>query len=706
MALADELPVLGSQDVITDDHPDVARSRRRYALAALSAFVLVTIPYLWVLWDQWTGTINPLRQLPPDNFYDLQGRALLAGHLWLPTGAIGIEAFIHAGHQYTYFGLFPSILRLPILAVTHGLDGKLTTISMLLAWTVTGLSVSALGWRTRVLLRGSTPISAGESGCWALFVAAVMGSVLLYLGASPRVSHEDLAWSVALTIATSFALLGVLERPSWSRVGGTGFLVLAAALDRTPTGFACILATGLIAVWFASGRAGSDRRRWALPVVAAALVPLLIAVAVSELKFGRPFGFSLADQVWAQVNRHRRIYIAANGASGLGVHFFPSTLVAYFQPFGVHLQTAFPFVTLPTTPPQAVGGVILDQTLPTASITSSMPMLFLLSVWGVIAAFWRDACRNLPAVRILILTTAAATAGVLFYGYIAERYVADFMPFLATAGAIGLTDLWRLADQASPNWPRRLLVVAAVALGLFGLWANLGAATTPVALWTATQSQNFVSFQKRISPNAQQQLVETGRELPYFAPAGRLFIVGHCQGLYLSTGWSYKTVPGQQAQHETWVPVDQPAGSGRLLAVRFNRPISASDAPVVLISSGSSTLSLVPTGYDRVSLAARPVGTPFGVTWPPASTPSLPVRPHVTYEVVVNADPLLTSITAGWRGVGIQHYWAGHGPAVIADTNSGGGNEGVASVEDLTASTTTSSAICRELLAQSVRGHR
>ena len=58
------------------------------------------------------SSANPLRLLSPDNFYDLQARAMLAGRLYLPNGSIGIEAFIHDGHQYTYFGLFPSLLRL------------------------------------------------------------------------------------------------------------------------------------------------------------------------------------------------------------------------------------------------------------------------------------------------------------------------------------------------------------------------------------------------------------------------------------------------------------------------------------------------------------------------------------------------------------------------------------------------------------------
>ena len=76
---------------------------------------MTTIPYLWVLWGPWESP-SPLRNTPfEDNFYDLQARAMFHGHLWVANGSLGIEGFFHAGREYTYFGIFPSIMRMPIL---------------------------------------------------------------------------------------------------------------------------------------------------------------------------------------------------------------------------------------------------------------------------------------------------------------------------------------------------------------------------------------------------------------------------------------------------------------------------------------------------------------------------------------------------------------------------------------------------------------
>ena len=98
--------------------------RRRFTWAALIAIVLTMVPFVWILWSDW-GPANPLREsIFQSNFFDLQARAMFHGHLSLPNGILGIEGFVHDGRTYTYFGLFPSIIRMPILLVTSSLDGN------------------------------------------------------------------------------------------------------------------------------------------------------------------------------------------------------------------------------------------------------------------------------------------------------------------------------------------------------------------------------------------------------------------------------------------------------------------------------------------------------------------------------------------------------------------------------------------------------
>ena len=83
------------------------------------------VPYLCVLWD---FRLNPLRRAGAhgfaSNFYDLQARALLDGHLWVPDQSLGIEGFVVDGHTYMYFPPFPALLRVPVLLLTDRFDGR------------------------------------------------------------------------------------------------------------------------------------------------------------------------------------------------------------------------------------------------------------------------------------------------------------------------------------------------------------------------------------------------------------------------------------------------------------------------------------------------------------------------------------------------------------------------------------------------------
>ena len=168
-------------------------------------------------------------------------------------------------HQYTYFGLFPSLIRIPILLFTNSLDDRLTAPSLLCAWLVTAAFSSLLLWRLRTFLRGDdVALEWPEAASYGLLLGSILvGSVLVYLASVPDVYSEDLAWSVALACGSLFALVGVLEKPSWGRVTACGVLVLLTNLNRATTGYAAIGATLLIAIWFALdglGRNGDGGR--------------------------------------------------------------------------------------------------------------------------------------------------------------------------------------------------------------------------------------------------------------------------------------------------------------------------------------------------------------------------------------------------------------------------------------------------------------
>ena len=613
---------------------DSTEGVQRFAIVSLVAVAAAAVPFLWVLWDLWNGTLNPLRTAESSgyasNFYDIQARALLRGHLWVPNGSLGLEAFVHDGRQYTYFGLFPSLIRLPVLLMTHSLDGRLTAPSMLLAWLTTALFTALLMWKVRFLIRGSqASLPWLEATSYGILLAAVLaGTVLVVLAAEPWVFSEDVAWSIALTVGSVFALLGVLERPSWRRVSVAGGLVLAANLTRGTTGYACVIGAIVVAGWFGLSRQAKNERQWAVPTLLAGLIPLGVGCLVSYAKFGILFGLPASSQLVYQAFRFRGSYF--------NVHFLPSTLLAYFRPNGLRLTPVFPFITLPSSITQGVGGVSLFGSDRTASVPGSMPLLFVLAIWGMVTTYRPRPVARADRFRIPVLTTILAGATIMVYGWIEDRFLGDLLPFLILAGAIGMVDLWRRLERGRTIRWASLATVSA--LGLFGVVANVGMANTPTTTWSNTQFRRYVEFQRSVSDVTghplQSELLH-GPVLPAQAPVDQLLVTGNCAALYISLGG------GRPPRHifildaldvrTVWYPVES------------GPPITATDditlhqwsgAPQLLplVSLGKSTLDLQRIGPGEVRFSLH---DPFAVQ---ASAPiHLPsARPNA---FTITADP-------------------------------------------------------------------
>jgi hypothetical protein len=640
-------------------------SRRRFTIAVVTG-TAVTVPFmLWLLWDLWWGKVNVIRGVSFDYFYDIQARAMFHGHLWVPPGQLSLEAFNHDGHQFTYFGIFPSLIRMPVLLITSRLDGDLTAPSLLLAWFATAVFTALLLWRLRVFIRGTALVGRAEAASYGVLMAGVMGgSVVIYLVATPIVYNEDFAWSIPLVLGSLFVLLGIQDRPSWGRMAALGVLVVCTNLNRTPGGYAVTIGCILVAAWFALGKGGTTARRWAIPLIAVGLVGFLANAAVTYAKFGIPVGLPMADQTWTHLNAYRRHFLAANGGKPWNLNHIPSQFWAYFQPFGARFSAIFPFITPPGSPAAALNGAVMELTYPTASMTTTAPLFIVLGVWGAVTAFRRRGPGRVRMARIVLLTAAVGTVGVFVWGYISQRYIGDLMPLFIVASAIGMIEVWRVLEGRSRK-ARGWALGGFCALAAYGVAANVAVSAWPVPQWNQVETVGFVKAQQSLSLGSLGATVRTGATLPYWAPSGQLFAVNHCSGLYLSSGNDSSSVPGQQIEHYTWMPVEQSPAFTREIGFTFNRPASLLTHPVTLMTYGKASLVLVPVPPGSVRIVLENSGS--SIAWPPRAGWVLPIRYlHAQDQFTVTVDPNLDSLVLHWYGWQyIDPYIAGRGPIVV-----------------------------------------
>ncbi len=441
-----------------------------------------------------------------------------------------------------------------------------------------------------------------------------------------------------------------------------------------------------------------ESRRWCVPLLGVGLVPLVISCAVNYSKFGVLFGVSNFEQVWTHVNAYRRKFLAANHNAEEGTIFVPTNVLAYLRPDGLRLTSVFPFITLPSGPPPALSGVLFDRRYRTASLPASTILLFLLSCWGLVTAFRPKPIGKVAQTRLLLLAAGSAGAALLLWGYISPRYLGDFLPFLVLASAVAMADIWRRLDGRKRSMRVGALGIVTV-LAFFMIVANIGISITPNEEWNTTQVLHYVEAQKAISDvtgHPIESQVSRGNSLPSWGPADQLYVVGDCDGLYISNGEDYSTVPNEQFQRTTWMVVELGHSFQHTFRMTVNR----------LVSHGTESVSLVHAGKSTVAVSATATGTRrlvrlrFGVYGPGQPGPGFlfTVKSGTAHQVVVVTDPAKHQIAVTFDGVTYLSTTLVDSHPIAVDQNpQPHGSPGLLSVVGETA-TTPKPTLCQSLI--------
>src|SRR5437870_2249501 len=225
----------------------VARSlgaRARFMLACVTGGVGATAVFAWVVF---AGRADPLAPEALGGFYDAQARSWLHGHWNAPALAFSFERFNIGGKFYTYFGPWPAVLRLPVVAFTNEFDGRLSRVSMLLAFAVLLGFSGRIAWQARNVVRGRGPIGWRTLVAAGGFVFVVgCGSSALFLGSQVIVHHEAVLWGIAWSVAAlSFVVAHLLYGRTSSLVWASVTATLAM-MSRPSVGLGPVVALGLL----------------------------------------------------------------------------------------------------------------------------------------------------------------------------------------------------------------------------------------------------------------------------------------------------------------------------------------------------------------------------------------------------------------------------------------------------------------------------
>lgn len=542
MTRVDEHIASESSEADVDGSPRHPRSRVEAWIDVAVGFICVGVATAW--------TFNPLRTPYSgqtfSNFFEAQARAFLKGNLALEKGELGIEAFVRDGADYMYFGPLLAMFRIPFVALEF-LEGRLTAISLLVGTLVFYLQAIKLFDIVLELVHPNGRQSSRERWFrigWRASVAT--GTVILTLLAIPWVYHEAHLWSAALFLALLNQMLR-FEDMNRRQITVFGLLLLGVVLNRPTTAYAGMLGVAMLIVVVTVRR--SAARGLVLRLGAWLGAAFVATVAVNAVKFRQPFGIPMEAQVFSTVDENRAEMLRINEGKYFRLEFIPTNVWAYFRPNGVDISTTFPFISTPQAVPRVFGDYFYDATYRTASVTATNPLLVVGSFLGVFVlvklakapVFWRLAAP--------VAAGVLAAGGVAGWGYIATRYLTDFLPGMLLLTAIGLAWSIKRFDEHPEALPspgvRRVGRITAVTLVAWSVLANVaisvgynfsagdGAADFEHLLSTQDTIANVIGE----APSERLERVERlryDRDNPT-AP-GTLAVIGDCEALYLSNG--------------------------------------------------------------------------------------------------------------------------------------------------------------------------
>jgi hypothetical protein len=545
------------------------RILRRHAYIVPSIF-LTTVIFIWfVTYGSW----NLFEAENFGDYYDAQAYSMLSGHLDVPAEAIGPEAFIKDGNYYGYFGIAPSLLRIPLNAVFPSMYGRWSRTFLLVGY------VLNLVLAYRILVLAGSGFASARSGViqkfiYTLFLLAVgLGSTNIFLSSRAFIYHEAIMLAGMFGLGTCYyAIRYFIDRKStnlilacccafmsfFSKVTiGTGAVLLMAML------FALLLAPFLAQLSYC-GRIEAMvtqlQEYFAVPKLIRAKHIIIIGVfgailfssyvTVNYLKFGTFLDGSPLKWYGQYMSAPERL--ERSGGKQLSLRNLRTTSYNYFVATNIDIEKSFPWLYMQHPAPQSIfPEQKIDVFEQVASIPASTPFLFLLSLVGICVLI---AGRSQRIVQFRLPAIGALVGGslILMAIGITYRYIHDYFPFLVLTGALGVQVVLLINKN---KYVYGILLILSL-LALFSIYTNLAFAIVyqRELVWGVNPDKTtaFRSLRSSIDSIFQFRplavIYTTTLEAPANPLRGQVWVVDNTEATFWYDGQQWVTLERGSAQ--------------------------------------------------------------------------------------------------------------------------------------------------------------
>ena len=557
---------------------------RRWIRGAVVGGIPALVVHTWL-------ALGPERRLfgrvTNGQFYEVQARSLLDGRWDVPATSIGAERFRVGDRFYEYFGPWPAVTRMPVVAFTDDLDGRLSRMAVLLAMAILVAGVAALLWQVRSVLTDGSPDGPPSVGAVAAFVfVAACGTPILFISSWTAVYHEAIAWGVAWAVVSYALLLAHLRSGRFPALVGAGTTAALSLLSRGSVGLGPVVALTLVGAvrLVQSVRSPSPESRTAhlRALVMTALctaVPVALNAYVSWARFGTLSGVPPYEKQDLLLDWPPRVpAMAANDGSLFGVHYAPTIVLQYLRPDGFRIDRLFPWFGFAPRP-TIVGDAVFEALNPSASLVATSPLFLALAVAGMAVVVRRRVGSTLPA----IVGAIVGCGGALSLAFVDQRYQGDFVPAIVVLGAIGWVAATDFFAHTERRTSRALLVGAIAIVAAWSVWANASLAYQYQHGWSldattdsrAAMVRAQLAVHDLLSSGAPSRVVESTDDLD--VDPHTLAVSPGCRRVAWSDG-------------REWHPVEVTSTTGRFLLDLEGETQRAREDVRVEDDSGTSTI--------------------------------------------------------------------------------------------------------------------
>ena len=465
----------------------------RVGFSLCSLFASAVLIVRRVFTDQIGSSLGPSPAGYSSSFFSAQGSSMLQGHLWVNPSDIPGECFLHNDHCFGYFGIAPSILRIPLIAqvrfnsiqTVFGFTNVMISIALI-------VGIAASIWLVdHYLIKNFSANKHNELSLTdrALYVVAILMAGpgnLLFQVTRPAVYEEAIAWSVAFLLLTFVFVSKFLSSFEYKYLHiSTVFMV--CAVNSRPTIFITSVILPII-IWLLIYRHHSefDRLKSLKSLILMFFAPISTALLVFYLKFRTIFPpLSLNEQV-PEASHWNSIY-SINGSRDLSLRFIPTNFMIYFDPsFSTQLSRmqalgAFlrgSFVSPIERPikwiwPISEGHLYTERTV--GIFVLSPILLFMILILVFSSVKYRLSLGNLYLRLIMFMLSSLMGCFILLASVgSANRYIADFVPWVILLTIISVASISRIVrDNKKTGTALALLALPLVFVSVVSNLAGL-----------------------------------------------------------------------------------------------------------------------------------------------------------------------------------------------------------------------------------------